>query len=88
MLACAHRNLNMILVEDSIWKIALRATVDLAFPVSLKAEDGLTWRYLAMQVLEGLGRLEQPAAKVRTSTTYLVAAVWRLLASLDIQPPI
>jgi len=64
LLACSHRQLNMILIEDSIWQASLRSSVDLTFDVVLCPEEGLTWRYLAMQVVEGLGCLGCPGAEV------------------------
>jgi hypothetical protein len=39
--------------------------VDVAYDLSVNAnEEALTWRYVAMQVLEGLCRLRHPAAEV------------------------
>ena len=67
LLACSHRQLNMILIEDSIWQASLRACVDLTFDIALCPEEGLTWRYLAMQVVEGLGCLGRPGAEVQVA---------------------
>jgi len=74
LLACSHRQLNMILIEDSIWQASLRASVDLTFDVVLCPEEGLTWRYLAMQVVEGLGCLGRPGAEV-------IQRSWRVVGS-------
>ena len=68
MLACTHHELKKVLKEDSIWKASLRTSVDIGFALSLNAEDGLTWRYLAMQVLEGLSSLQLPSAEVSKSS--------------------
>lgn len=64
LLACTHRQFNAILKEDTIWQASLRSCVDLPFDVVLRAEEGLTWRYLAIQVLEGLSRLRCEGAEV------------------------
>ena len=65
LLACTHRDLRAILSEDSIWRASLRACVDVAHDLSVNAGEALTWRYVALQVLEGLVRLKHPAAQVR-----------------------
>ncbi len=65
LLACTHRDLKAILDEDSIWRASLRASVNVAYELSVNAGEALTWRYVALQVLEGLVRLEHPAAQVR-----------------------
>eukprot|EP00802_Teleaulax_amphioxeia_P023317 Tamp_23874.p1 GENE.Tamp_23874~~Tamp_23874.p1 ORF type:complete len:313 (-),score=46.84 Tamp_23874:77-982(-) len=63
LLACTHRDLRAILSEDSIWRASLRACVDVAHDLSVNAGEALTWRYVALQVLEGLVRLKHPAAQ-------------------------
>ncbi len=45
--------------------------MDVAYDLSVNAnEEALTWRYVAMQVLEGLCRLRHPAAEVATPKPY------------------
>lgn len=73
LLACTHRQFNAILKEDSIWQASLRKCVDIPFDVVLKAEQGLTWRYLATHVLDGLGRLRCEGAEVLLAVSELFA---------------
>jgi hypothetical protein len=70
LLACTHRQFNQILREDcGMWQASVRAAVDI--PFDLVFDEGVTWRYLAMQVLDGLSRLGCSGAEVRPRTVPL-----------------
>ena len=76
LLACTHRQFNQILREDSgMWQASVRATVDIPFDLVL--DEGVTWRYLAMQVLAGLSRLGCSDAEVRPRAVSLACHALR-----------